>query len=40
VVKTRKRSGTGREWVEVLAPLPTLRAAFTEKTQVQFDDVE
>lgn len=40
VVKTRKRSGTGREWVEVLAPLSTLRVAFTEKTQVQFDDVE
>lgn len=38
MVKTRKRSGTGREWVEVLAPLPALRAAFTEKTQVRFDE--
>jgi hypothetical protein len=40
IVKTRKRSstGTGREWVEVLAPLPVLRASFTEKTQVRFED--
>lgn len=38
LVKTRKRSGTARGWVEVLAPLGRLRATFTSATQVNFDD--
>lgn len=37
ITKTRKRTTTGREWVEVLAPLSALRDSFTEKTQVRFD---
>lgn len=40
LVKTRKRSGNVREWVEVLASLGQLRAAFTSATQVGFDDAE
>lgn len=35
--KIRKRTVGGREWVEEMAPLRDLRAAFTEKTKVAFD---
>lgn len=38
IVKTRKRTGSGRGWVEVLAPLDLLRSRFTELTKVHFDD--
>ncbi|MDO8449166.1 MAG: hypothetical protein Q7T10_10225 [Rhodoferax sp.] len=33
--KKRVRGVTGREWRDVLPPLPELRAAFTEATQVR-----
>lgn len=35
--KVRARHGTGREWRDVLPPLPALRAAFTAATQVEVD---
>ena len=35
--KVRARNGAGREWRDVLAPLPTLRAAFTAATLVKVD---
>ena len=35
--KVRARHGTGREWRDVLPPLPALRVAFTAATQVEVD---
>jgi hypothetical protein len=35
--KVKARNGAGREWRDVLPPLPMLRAAFTTATQVEVD---
>ncbi len=37
ILKVRARNGAGREWRDVLPPLPTLRTAFTAATQVEVD---